>query len=282
MAKPLIALLTDFGTSDPYVGVMKGVMMARCAKARFIDITHDVYPQNVRHAAYLLRSSYRYFPTHTVFLVVVDPGVGTERRPLAIQTDHGMYVGPDNGVFSGILDEVDTWQAVSLDLNATMSATFHGRDLFAPAAAALASGAPLSTLGSPVTNVMHIPIVRTTQPEPDLLEGEVIHIDHYGNVITSIGRLSWADPAQVSMLHLDTKSDGKPIVLDFPADTAQLTIRKQTISGVQYTYGNAAAGELIALVNSDQQLEIAVNLGNAAQQLSVRIGDVVRLKVAMS
>jgi S-adenosyl-L-methionine hydrolase (adenosine-forming) len=276
MAKPLIALLSDFGTSDPYVGIMKGVMMDRCPKARFIDIMHDVYPQNVRHAGYLLRSAYRYFPTHTVFLVVVDPGVGTARRPLAIRTDHGMYVGPDNGVFSGVLEEADTWQAVSLALNAdnnALSATFHGRDLFAPAAAALANGAPLNTLGSPVTDVIHIPLLHSAQPSPDVIAGDVIHIDHYGNVITSIGKFSWLDRANPSILALDWKPP-----LHIQSASAQITLCGQTINGIQYTYANGDAGALMTVINSDQQLEIAVNLGSAAKQLGVRVGDLVQLK----
>src|SRR5450432_4195114 len=100
MPQPLIALLTDFGISEPYVGVMKGVIASRCPTARTIDLTHDVAPHNIREAAYLLRTAYRYFPSHTIFLVVVDPGVGTERHPVAIKTDHGLFVGPDNGVFT--------------------------------------------------------------------------------------------------------------------------------------------------------------------------------------
>src|SRR5258708_19127376 len=140
MAQPLIALLTDFGTSDPYVGVMKGVMANHCPDAQFIDITHAVLPQNVRQAGYLLRSAYRYFPPHTVFLVVVDPGVGTKRNALAIKTDHGSYVGPDNGVFSAVLDEVDTWQAGNILLPERISAAFHCLGVVAPAAAALAFG----------------------------------------------------------------------------------------------------------------------------------------------
>src|SRR5258708_6329724 len=145
--RPVIALLTDFGTSDPYVGVMKGVIAARCSSVRLIDITTEVTPQNIQQAAYLLRSAYRYFPLHTIFLIVVDPGVGTQRRPLAIETDRGIFVGPDNGVFSGVLDVVDSWQALVLLTPENLSATFHARDLFAPAAAVLACGRLLLQLG---------------------------------------------------------------------------------------------------------------------------------------
>src|SRR5207248_280901 len=138
------------------VGVMKGVIAAHCPAARTIDITHQVSPHNIRQAAYLLRSAYQYFPLHTIFLAVIDPGVGTDRRPVAIQTGHGVFVGPDNGVFSAVLDEVDNWQAVVLWPPEHLSATFHGRDLFAPVAARLASGSTLSEVGSPTADLERI------------------------------------------------------------------------------------------------------------------------------
>src|SRR5260221_6457383 len=134
MAQPLIALLTDFGTSDPYVGVMKGVMANRCPDAQFIDITHAVMPQNVWEAGYLLRSAYRYFPPHTVFLVVIDPGVGTARNALAIKTDHGFYVGPDNGVLNALFDEVHTRQTGIIWLPERGNFVHHCPDLNVPAA----------------------------------------------------------------------------------------------------------------------------------------------------
>src|SRR5260370_41933028 len=154
---------------------MKGVMAARCPAARFIDITHDVNPQGIQQAAYLLRSAYRYFPAHTIFLVVVDPGVGTARRPLALKTDHGLYVGPDNGVFSGVLDEVDTWQAVVLWPPDRLSATFHGRDLFAPVAADLAGGQALNKVGTPTTDILRPAPRRIGQSAPDPPEGDRVH-----------------------------------------------------------------------------------------------------------
>lgn len=267
MAEPLIVLLTDFGSSDPYVGVMKGVIAARCPEARFIDLTHQVEPQNVKQAAYLLRSAYRYFPTHAVFLVVVDPGVGTARMPLAIKTDHGQYVGPDNGVFTGVLSEADTWQAVALWPAEQMSATFHGRDLFAPTAAKLACGATLGEVGSPTSDVTTLDLMRVTQIAADTIEGEVIHIDHFGNIITSLGRLDWAE----THLRLD------PLDLSFEAAKAAVEVDGTKINGIQATYGNVAAGALIALVNSDNQLEIAVNQGSAAKMLGAKLGQRVKL-----
>jgi S-adenosyl-L-methionine hydrolase (adenosine-forming) len=271
MAQPLIALLTDFGTSDPYVGVMKGVIASRCEAARTIDITHDVNPQNVRQAAYLLRSAYRYFPAHTVFLVVVDPGVGTTRRPVAIQTGQGRFVGPDNGVFSAVLDEINTWQAVVLRSPEPLSATFHGRDLFAPVAARLACGCSLLDVGSPTVELERINVTYVEHSGPSTLIGEVLHIDHFGNVVTSLGPFEWCGQD----LMLTSKS--VELAIRFPATTAEIVIGKTHLSGVQATYGAVAPGDLLALINSDLQLEIAVNQGNAARRLGCEIGDSVQM-----
>lgn len=270
---PLIALLTDFGTSDPYVGVMKGVIAARCPQAVTIDITHEVSPQNVRQAAYLLRSAYRYFPAHSVFLVVVDPGVGTARRPIAIQTSHGLYVGPDNGVFSAVLEEVDGWQAVVLRQPKRLSATFHGRDVFAPAAADLACGHALNEMGTPLTDLEQIEWRRIEQYGPEVMIGEVIHIDHFGNVVTSLGPFEWRDTGRRAVLHW--RPDQPQLAVD--ALTAQVEFAGRQLSPIRATYGETQPGDLLALINSDQQLEIAVNQGHAARLLGAKLGDTVRL-----
>ncbi|MEP7289811.1 MAG: SAM-dependent chlorinase/fluorinase [Chloroflexota bacterium] len=271
MTQPLIALLTDFGTSDPYVGVMKGVMASRCPDAQFIDITHEVDPQNIQQGAYLLRSAYQYFPSYTVFLVVVDPGVGTLRRPLAIKTDHGLYVGPDNGVFSGVLDEADSWQAVVLWPPEHISATFHGRDLFAPAAADLASGRSLNEIGSPIVDIARPALLRTDHVARDILEGEVIHIDHFGNIITSLGHFDWRNEGRNLLL------ERKPEI-SFEALATQVMVGDTQIIGIQGTYGFTPPGTLLALINSDRQLEIAVNQGSAASLTGVQLGDRVRIR----
>jgi S-adenosylmethionine hydrolase len=272
MTQPLIALLTDFGTSDPYVGVMKGVIASRCPAARVIDITHAVGPQNVRQAAYLLYTAYRYFPAHTVFLVVVDPGVGTARRPVAVQTGHGLYVGPDNGVLSLVLDTVGSWQAVTLRLPDRLSATFHGRDLFAPMAADLACGSALSAVGSPTADLVHITLPLDSST-PGLLKGEVIHVDHFGNVVTSLGPLEWQPGGRD--LRLMTQP-GQPEVV-FAADSAGVVFGSRRMTGIQATYAAARPGDLLALINSDQQLEIAANQGHAASLTGLRIGDEIQL-----
>ncbi|MCC7446905.1 MAG: SAM-dependent chlorinase/fluorinase [Anaerolineae bacterium] len=273
MTEPLIALLTDFGLSDPYVGVMKGVIATHCPSARMVDITHYVSPQGIRQAAYLLRSAYRYFPSHTVFLVVVDPGVGTERRPVAIQADHGMYVGPDNGVFSGVLDEVDSWQAVVLWPPEHLSATFHGRDLFAPVAAQLACGCSLSDVGTPTVDLVRTPLPRVNVAAQHMLEGEVLHIDHFGNIVTSLGPFEWRSDERE--LVLVTKPDEAEVVIE--ASEAEVVLGTQHIFPICAMYGATQPNELLALINSDRQLEIAINQGNAAWLTSAKIGDPVQL-----
>ena len=269
MPQPLVALLTDFGTSDAYVGVMKGVILSRCPDVRFIDITHDVSPQNIRQAAYLLHSAYRYFPAHTIFLTVVDPGVGTERGALAIQTDHGIYVGPDNGLFSSILEEVDTWQAVTLWSQAPLSATFHGRDLFAPAAADLACGRSLSEIGSPTADVFQLNLFPIKRIAPDTLEGEIIHTDHFGNLVTSLGPFEWDSDARTL---LSTKLD-----IVTRASSIAVSFGEWQITGIHATYGLTRPGDLLALINSDRRLEIAVNQGSAAELTGAKLGDPVKL-----
>lgn len=273
ITRPLIALLTDFGTSDPYVGIMKGVMIGRCPSVRFIDITHEVGPQNIAQASYLLHSAYRYFPPHTIFLVVVDPSVGSERRPVAIHTSHGAYVGPDNGVFSMVLDEVEAWHAVILWPPEHMSNTFHGRDLFASVAADLASGRPLSEVGTPTVDLVRSSVPRVRRIAETILEGTVLHIDHFGNIITSLGMFEWRDRDH-RLLTLDNNED---ISLTLAATDARVLFKGYELIGIQATYGDAPPGELLALVNSNKCLEIAINQRNAAQLMGAALGDTIQL-----
>ncbi len=264
--RPLIALLTDFGTRDPYVGVMKGVIASRCPEAQCIDITHEVAPQDIAEGAYLLRSAYRYFPPHTVFLVVVDPGVGTARRPVAIQAGQGVYVGPDNGIFAPTLAEIGSWTAVELQPPGPLSATFHGRDLFAPLAAELANGRPLIALGMPVETLSPAAPLRVDRISPTTLEGDVIHLDHFGNIVTSLGPFEWQGRDLVLVRDLVIR-----------ADTTQVTLGTWRMAAIRATYGTVQPGELLALIGSDRQLEIAVNQGSAAALTGARRGDRVQI-----
>lgn len=273
----IISLTTDFGTRDGYVGTMKGVMAAIAPGAAFVDITHTIRPQNVREAAYVLWTSLPYFPHDAVHLVVVDPGVGTARRAIASRTSWGMLVGPDNGVFSYI------WAAAPPDLTVALenpayhrvavSKTFHGRDIFSPAAAHLAAGVPIKELGPEVKDLVRFPTpsmkVTTTS-----ISGEVLYVDHFGNVITSIGRLVWDE----AMLHLD------PVFVEeesriVNADRSQVVAAGHNLGRIRRTYGEVAKGEPLALVGSEGMLEIAVNHGHGADTVGLKVGDPVEVKI---
>src|SRR5579864_1158848 len=189
MARPVIALLTDFGTHDHYAGTMKGVALGICPDATLVDITHDVAAHDVLGAALELAASYKYFPAGTVFLVVVDPGVGSARRGIAAEAGDYKFVAPDNGVLTPLLDDLVAKRVVELTerryARPTVSRTFEGRDRFAPAAAWLARGVELTALGRPAGEIQRLDI---PQPEVavDRVAGQVLRVDRFGNLITNI------------------------------------------------------------------------------------------------
>jgi S-adenosylmethionine hydrolase len=209
LGPPIVTLLTDFGLGDAYVGVIKGVILSRAPHARLVDLTHEVPPQAIESAAFLLEGAWRYFPAGTVHLVVVDPGVGTQRRRIALRSDGHLFVGPDNGVLSAALPDRTRGtrasgeayvakevplpagvEAVLIEsetlLSHSLSATFEGRDAFAPAAGHLAAGAPLSDLGPPADRILALPAFRAPRRPDGSLDGLVVHVDHYGNLITDV------------------------------------------------------------------------------------------------
>jgi S-adenosylmethionine hydrolase len=246
----IVTLLTDFGTADGYVGEMKGVLLSRAPDVRLVDITHEVPAQDIECGRLTLARIWRRFPAGTVHLAVVDPGVGSSRQALAAESDGRFLVGPDNGLLSPALLLAGA-RAVALQAPGNAAPTFHGRDVFAPAAAALASGTPLDALGLPVTEV----VVRRT-PEPrrrddGALAGEVIAIDRFGNAITNLvgRRAAWLEVAG-------------------------------TLLAVRRTYSEVASGSPVALVGSTGLIEIAVRDGNAARQLGVGRGSIVVLRNA--
>ena len=274
----IIALLTDFGTTDTYVGVMKGVMLGIAPSVRFVDLTHAIQPQNVRQGAFTLLNNYRYFPAETIFLVVVDPGVGSSRIPIAVHAGDYHFVAPDNGVLSYTLREIGTIQAIQLNNPAYqlsgVSNTFHGRDIFAPAAAHLAASVRLEDLGSPVSQLVTI-------PEPSLridgkrIVGEVLHIDHFGNAVTSIGLLRWVAPQRLTL----NARFGEAISLPIPADNVTISVGRQTVRGIEHTYGEVARGDALSIVGSSGYLELSVNQGNFAARVDLHIGDSVEVQI---
>ena len=185
---PIITLTTDFGLRDPFVGIMKGVILGICREARLVDLTHEVAPHDVLEAALALESAWRFFPAGSIHLAVVDPGVGSARRAVALMADGQYFVGLDNGLFTFAL-LADSWSAVSVEAPAyrlaRVSQTFHGRDIFAPAAAYLASGIPLRHLGPVITDPMLLAL-PCARREGDEIAGEVIGSDRFGNLLTSV------------------------------------------------------------------------------------------------
>ncbi len=282
MAGRTIALLTDFGIEDIYVGVMKGVMLSIHADCHFVDITHQIQPQSVRDAAFDLLNAYQYFPQETIFLVVVDPGVGSHRRPIAVQHNDYSFVAPDNGVLSYVIGESGNINAVQLD-NAQYhlpktSNTFHGRDIFAPAAAHLAKGLPLDELGTKCNDLVKLPEpVLAIDATHTHITGEVLRIDHFGNIITSIGKLDWQDDNQLRFAPRFGRQQAETIVL--ASDQMTVQVNQQHIAGVCRTYSDISSGELVVLIGSNGHLEVAINQGNAAANLKVAVGDRVDVQI---
>ena len=253
-AVPLIALLTDFGVSDGYPGVMKGVVLGIAPATPLVDLTHEIAPQDVRAGAWVLHTAWRYFPEGSIFLCVVDPGVGSARRPIALKAEERIFVGPDNGLFSYILAEHTDIRAVTLAnpryFAARPSDTFHGRDIFAPAAAWLAAGIPFEELG-PALPVESLARLDLPHPEwqPNALLAHVIHIDHFGNILTDIRGL-WVQTI-------------------FSAPEVRLTIGSQVITARARTCAEGPEGELFLYLDSSGCLAIARRNGSAQATLGL-------------
>lgn len=252
--RPVIALLSDFGTRDHYAGTMKGVMIGICPDVTFVDITHDITPHDVMEGALQLAASCRYFPAGTIFLSVVDPGVGSSRRGIAVEAGDYRFVAPDNGVLTAALRDVPPKRIVELTerryARPTVSRTFEGRDRFAPAAAWMAKGIQLSALGRAVTSYHQIEI-----PQPqvgDQLAGVVLLIDRFGNLVTNVDRRTF-----------ESFTRGQPVALK---------VDDHAITRVVATYSDIRAGEVCALFGSTEHLEFAVNGGSAADTLRVTKG----------
>lgn len=258
---PTVTVTTDFGTRDPYVAAMKGVLLSACPAVQLIDLTHEISPQSILEGSLFLASTVSYFPTSTIHVAVVDPGVGTERRPLAVSIAGQVVVCPDNGLLTLLQREhpVDAAHVIEEPRfrRSTPSATFHGRDLFAPAAARLACGAAIEEVGPPAGPLVSLPI-----PEPalfsDEVRGEVIHVDHFGNLMTNIHRRLVGER---SITGVDIGDLSLPTLLR--------------------TYGDAEPGAPIVLIGSAGYLEIAVREGNAAKVLGQNRGDVVTVRLGL-
>jgi hypothetical protein len=258
---PFLTLTTDFGLRDNFVGALKGVLLSICPDAQITDISHQIAPQNVLEGALTLWCAYSYFPAGTVHLAVVDPGVGMQRRPLAMRAGEWYFVGPDNGIFTPVLEDAGkcNWPVEIVHLTnprywrPEISHTFHGRDIFAPVAAHLANGVPLMNLGPVIVDPQRIRLPRSERRENGW-RAHIISIDVFGNLVTDLPADQIADPKNI-----------------------RFWFQGRKIRGMVTAFGEGQVGEFVALGNSAGLVEIAVVNGNAAQITGARVGEVVEV-----
>jgi S-adenosylmethionine hydrolase len=258
---PVISLMTDFGIKDGNVGVMKGVIWKICPNAQIADLSHLIGPQNVREAALILVRSFPFFPENTVHVVVVDPGVGTSRRPMAARIGNQYYVGPDNGTITLLLEKAveESWVTTFVHLDKpefwlpSVSYVFHGRDIFSPVAAHLAAGIPIEELGKEISDPVRLELPKPIKTSTGW-KGEIIHIDHFGNLASNI--------------RLEHLKDSLPT-----KEKIQVRLKNLEIKGLVNTFGEKPPGEVVALMGSTGNLIVSVVNDSAAERLKIVTGD---------
>lgn len=263
----VITLTTDFGTRDEYVGVMKGVILSICPSAQIVDLCHHIRPFDISGAARMLTSSWKYFPRGTIHVAVVDPGVGGKRALIAMEARSHIFIAPDTGILPSVLGSESPSQMVRIENRdlflKPVSHTFHGRDIFAPCAAHLAKGLPLSSLGPAVKREA---LARLERIEPFFtpnghMEGTIADVDHFGNLITDI-------PVEALGPDKGARHDSE----------MEICIENHQIKGVSRSYENVKPGTPIALIGSRGYLEIAVNRGNASKFFHIERGGRIRVR----
>jgi len=263
----IISLVTDFGTEDAYVGIVKGVILSVNPGARIVDVTHNIAPGDVSQAAYLLETAYGYFPPGTVHVVVVDPGVGSVRGIIALEMDGHRFLAPDNGVLSAVLVKDESVRVVSVENSELFlpspSRTFHGRDIFAPVAGHLAGGMDMAALGPVMKrhDLVSIHIPKPVFTETPGIIGTIISADRFGNLITNI---------------MDKDLSGHFGQIE-PGELA-IRISGRTIEGLSDTYGTVVAGVPLVVMGSTGRLEISINGGNAGEIFNAGLGETVRVE----
>ncbi len=260
MNRSIVTLLTDFGTSDGYVGAMKGVLFSGVPNVQVVDISHDIEPYNVRQAAFTLLNYAPYFPENTIHIVVVDPGVGTKRKGLVVETEDYFFIGPDNGVFSFIYQSSSfkVYQLHEEVFGTEISSTFHGRDVFVPAAVRIIQGENLLEFASPIREFISFYEPFRKKNDDELLL-KVIHIDHFGNLILNFTINDWEKLGRVLNVKIKLKGG--------------------FLYGIKNTFGDVKEGQILTLWDSSGFLQIAQNKGNAAKYLNMKVGDTVILKL---
>ena len=256
---PILTLTTDFGLADHYVAAVKGVILGICPHAQIVDISHEVKPYAIADAAYLLAQAYPCFPKETIHVVVVDPGVGSARRPIIVELGGHFFVGPDNGVFGMLYDESEKVRTITAEryFRRPASNTFHGRDIFAPIAAQIAMGIVPRQLGDVITDFVRPEFATPAQGPDGAWHGVVLHIDRFGNIITSFR--------------------GRYLVMNSP--NFSVTIGGTTVAKFAQTYADVNRGELCALPGSSGYLEVSSNQASAAAEIKCAAGDPVQLRL---
>jgi hypothetical protein len=259
----VVALLSDFGTADHYVATMKGVVLQINPRATLVDVSHEIASHDVFQAAFVLRQVLPFFPVETVFVAVVDPTVGTDRRILAARYSDRIVLAPDNGLLTFVHRDAELQEVRVVEnrrlFAGTLSVTFHGRDVFAPVAGHLSTGMPLHNVGPVADRIEVLDLARPSRNPDGSLEGQVCLIDRFGNLITN-----------VSVVDLSAARAGNR--------TFTVSLKDQPIGPIRMTYADVSPGQPLALIGSTQMLEIAVNHGSAAQVLGARRGDPVFLR----
>lgn len=258
----VITLLTDFGLRDGYPGVMKGVIWKIAPHAQIADISHTIKPQNIQQGAIVIVRTAPFFPPGTIHVAVVDPGVGTQRRPIGMHLGEHYFIGPDNGLFTLVLERAEAHkvkiQVVHLDRSGywlpEVSRVFHGRDIFAPCAAHLAKGVALEEMGTLIHDPIRLPIPRPERIKGGGWRGQIIEVDTFGNLSTNI-----------EAFHLEKLGD------------ISVRVAGRVIDGLVNTFGDRPAGSLIALYGTSHDLTISVVNGNAARALNTTVGDIVEV-----
>ncbi len=265
--RPVITLLTDFGLADGFIGVMKGVMLQICPAARLVDISHDLPQFSIQAGAFLNQWSFGYFPQGTVHLCVVDPGVGTSRRMLAVEVSGHYFIAPDNGVLSPVVRLNEQKKIISITNQRywldKVSHTFHGRDIFSPVAAHIAAGVPMDEMGERIDDPVLLP-QRETKFTKKSIECSVEYIDRFGNLITTLSHDNYQ--AWLNRHGIDP-------------ETIRIKAGQDLIDGISSSYGEKESGELLTVFDGYNRLEVSVNQGSAKEQTGLQYGDCVSLHV---
>ena len=259
---PVITLLTDFGSADYFVGAMKGVILSINPGATIVDITHEIPPQDIETGAFNLLSCYRQFPAGTIHVAVVDPGVGSDRRAIVIECADQLFVGPDNGLFSWICEREKNWTATQITnhkfFRKPVSNTFHGRDIFAPVAAALSAGHQPHEFGPPITDLAKLPSLETATPNENTVDGRIIHVDRFGNCVTNFTRETLASRGA--------------------AMSWRIILNDHEIDSFRSFFADSSFDEVFAIVGSAGFIELCVRNGSAAELLNIQRGQRVQLR----